>query len=482
MTSMSCTGSSMRAPFGHAAGAPEDQGDPDHLAVDALAVEHPAVLVELLAVIRIEGDGTERPSRPSTRSRSRQPRDLGVHPADRAVVPVDRVPDIRGRVDAGLDQLLRGGRPARGQEGVGHELLQVLQLAQVLLAPLGVGPHRVVGPVRLIGRVRIEEVEVDERGDVAVVLQPLHEAVRVFPRRLRALGPRPPRGGLRLVQLLEALMEVGVRAGERDGRERHRRVPRVTVDLGDGGGRGRQPVGDLVDPVGGRVEGGHDGRRGRLRPARLRDGVVEERAFLGHALERRPGRPPVAVQLEVVLAERVPLDQDHRAGRPPVIVRSALPDRRRAPERDGARRVRGRGERERDILPRERREVDHPRLPTIGRGDGVGQDRRVLPVLPHRDAERHRRVLRCPDREVEDGPGGQPDLEARRLRRPGHQRLPEDVAQALPAHARRHLGQVLAPEDEPDGLDREIRVGHVGGPDDEVADRAPVTGAGGVIV
>ena len=103
----------------------------------------------------------------------------------------------------------RRGHAALGQEGVGDDLLEDLLLAQVLLAPLGVGPSRVVRPVRLVGRVGIEDVEVDEDRHVAVVVEPLDQAVHVLARRLGARGPGAPRRRLRLVQLLEALVEVG---------------------------------------------------------------------------------------------------------------------------------------------------------------------------------------------------------------------------------------------------------------------------------
>ena len=100
----------------------------------------------------------------------------------------------------------------------------------------------------------------------------------------------------------------------------------------------------------------------------------------------------------------------------------------------------------------------------------MGQDRRVLAVAPDRHVEGDGSVLGRAEGQVEHGPRGKCQLEARGLRRPRHQRLAEDVAQPLPAQAGRDRGQVLAAEDEPHRLDREVGAGGVGGPDQEVAD------------
>ena len=226
-------------------------------------------------------------------------------------------------------------------------------------------------------------------------------------------------------------------------------------------------------------------RRGRLRPARLGDRVVEEGALLGQPLERR-GRSAAR--------SRRASRWSFRSVSPwmRITVWAARPRRRRraaAPRARPRRRwcpaPRRSAERESETSwPANVREVHRPAAPI---GTAVVtvwvRTRRRLAAAPHRDPERHRPVFRRAQGEVEHRPRGQRDLEADRLRRARHQRLAEDVAQPLPAHAGRHLGQVLAAEDEPYGLDREVgarRRRWDGSARWRM--RAPVTGAGGVMV
>ena len=83
-------------PRRHAARPPEEQRDVGQLAVHALLVERPAVLEELLAVVAREHD-EGAPVEAQLAQPLDDAADLGVHGADRAVVPVLLARDVRLR-------------------------------------------------------------------------------------------------------------------------------------------------------------------------------------------------------------------------------------------------------------------------------------------------------------------------------------------------------------------------------------------------
>ena len=257
--------------------------------------------------------------------------------------------------------------------------------------------------------------------------------------------------------------------GEHDGRERRRRVARLAIRLGDGDGGARQAVVELVDAVRRRVERRQHGRRRRLRPARLAVGAAEQGALLRETLQRRGGGALVPVGVEVVGTQRVALDEDddvrstaRRRDRP-------APHRGRAPERDGAGAVGRGGERQRDLRPGERRQVDGAPLPPVRGRHRVGEHDALTARALDRYPERDGAVLGSADRQVEERPLGQREPEPRGLGRPRDDGLAEHVAQPLPADARRHGGQDLPAEDEAHRLDGERGAGDVRGTDEKVA-------------
>ena len=103
-----------------------------------------------------EGDQRAVGRGPARRSRSTSRRDLGVHAADRAVVPVLRAPTKRLGVDAGLLRAPRAS-PCRAAPWSGSAMTFFRPPsagARTRRGPCRVGAHRVVGPVRLVRVVR----------------------------------------------------------------------------------------------------------------------------------------------------------------------------------------------------------------------------------------------------------------------------------------------------------------------------------------
>ena len=124
---------------GHAAGAPQDERHVRELAVGRVAVEHLAVLEELLAVVRRAGH--ERPAiQPEAPQAFEQPADLDVHAADGAVVPAALVIDVGLGIEAGLHEVLAAGHHERAHGGIGDDLPHLARLPLVLLRPRAVGP------------------------------------------------------------------------------------------------------------------------------------------------------------------------------------------------------------------------------------------------------------------------------------------------------------------------------------------------------
>ena len=145
MTSINSTGSSTFGPFGTAPGPQRIEGNPDELAVDALAMPHPPVVVELLAVVGVEGD-TRAIGEAEVAETLHEASDLGVHAPDRAVVPVLRVAEVGVGVDAGLHELLVAGHAAVGP-GIASVItfLRASCCRKCSLAASRIGPQGVVG-------------------------------------------------------------------------------------------------------------------------------------------------------------------------------------------------------------------------------------------------------------------------------------------------------------------------------------------------
>ena len=147
------------------------------------------------------------------------------------------------------------GMPKSFMQRVGDELPRLLELTLVLGGFARVGEERVVGGAGLVGVVGIGHVQEDEERPVAMGFEPGGEAVDVLPRRLARslLGQRAV-----LMQLLEPLVQVRQLADEEHGRQAEGGVAGLAVGLREGDGRARQPILELLDPVGARVERGQD--------------------------------------------------------------------------------------------------------------------------------------------------------------------------------------------------------------------------------
>jgi hypothetical protein len=146
-------------------------------------VEGAAVLEELLAMVAGE-DEEGLPVEAQGPQSLDEPADLGVHGADRSVVPVAVVAHVGVGVEARLDPLGAGGHAECLEQRRGDELPDLLVLPLVFLSPGGISPLGVVGGLRPVGVVGIGDVEEDEEGHVAVRLQPGEQAVDVDARGL----------------------------------------------------------------------------------------------------------------------------------------------------------------------------------------------------------------------------------------------------------------------------------------------------------
>ena len=198
MTSSDWTISSTTFALGQPRRPAHDQRHLRQLAVDALAVEHAAVLVELLAVIAEEheqraprrGRGARRrlqraapspcPSRGSSRRTSRG-RDRRMRPGSKPA----------------FCQLVARRHAEQLPQRVLDELADFLGLA-ARAPPCAPGRPRCVlyGRARLVGVVRIEHVEEHEERCVAMPLEPCLQPIDVLARGLarsaasRSIRPR----------------------------------------------------------------------------------------------------------------------------------------------------------------------------------------------------------------------------------------------------------------------------------------------------
>ena len=142
--------------------------------------------------------------------------------------------DVVVRIETGLDRPRRVvGKPPAAHEGILDQLDDLGDVLAVMLSiRVGVRPFRVVRRVRLI------RGDVDRRraGRRKTAPRDVVRASRASRSTYSRRGLRRERRALRptasaLVQLFEALMQIRVLAGERDRRERQRRVARGAIRL-----------------------------------------------------------------------------------------------------------------------------------------------------------------------------------------------------------------------------------------------------------
>ena len=145
-------------------------------------------------------------------------------------------------------------------------------------------------------------------------------------------------------------------------------------------------------------------------------------------------------------------------------------DDRRAPEAERARRLGGQGEGKGHVAIGPSLQVRGGRFPAMRRRHRPLQHdvTRRGPALTCLRPERHRRGLDRPHRQLQSGARGQVQIEAQRVGRARDERFAIDLRHPVPAKPGAHAGQVLAPGDDPHGLDLERGAGRVRGTDEDV--------------
>ena len=413
-----------------------------------------AVLQELLAVVGNEGD-QRVVAQTQTLELLDQALDLGVHGADRAVIPRLLGGDEGLGVDRGLLEIA----------GSGQAVNALALLDDLLQIPLVIGDGIVVEPAPIVRGERperavgVEDVQKHEEGLVAVGLDPRQQTVDIGARRLAAMAfetvDRSP-----LVEHFDALLEIAVLAGERHRGGVEGSVAGLAKDLRESGDRRRHSMGQVVDAVGRGVERGEDRRYRDLGPRALRDVVGEACTLGGEPLQGGRRVPLVSPRGEVIAAQGVGDDQnDSLSGslarqslaRRGAVARfrqdAAMPQRGRAPVADAARVFGGQLKLQLDPPLHPRQIHRHP-FPALGACHRLVVNR--APICgPHCDRKGDRVILRRAHRQIEPGALAHLALPDDALRRAGDHRLAKHTAQAVPADSGRHLSEVLATRDHP---------------------------------
>ncbi len=137
-------------------------------------MEMSAVLEKLFAMVRDE-DKQHLVTQTELLNRLDDAPELGIHRADRAVVPVVvLLQDIHG-IDPKPIERFRSRLTSRRSVDANETRKRLLQLAESLVVSLpcvGVAPIGIVWTMRLKRRMRIGHMDVDEERNVTMQLQP----------------------------------------------------------------------------------------------------------------------------------------------------------------------------------------------------------------------------------------------------------------------------------------------------------------------
>ena len=269
----------------------------------------------------------------------------------------------------------------------------------------------------------------------------------------------------RLVQLLEALVHVAEPTHEGDGGQRQSGAAFLAEGLGQRVGRAGQDVVERLDPGGRGIERGHHRGPRRFRPRGLGDGVLEERPLGSEAREDGRGRARVAVERQVIAAQRVRPDEDD-ALRPLAVASGRgqrVVDDGRAPEPERPGSFRRERQDQTHFAAGETVQAHLHGVPAVRCRHGALRDHLLGRAGPRMDGnlEGHGAGLERADRELQPRMARQLHVEPQRIRRSSDERLAVDLAQALPTQAPADAGQVLPAGDHPHGLDLERRSGCV---------------------
>ncbi len=263
--------------------------------------------------------------------------------------------------------------------------------------------------------------------------------------------------GLVVAQPVDAALEADEARAVGVGGEHRRLVAAVAEPLGHGDRRRghRRRVDAAAQAAEHAVlERGHERHRRRLRPGRVRVGMLEDDTLARQLLQERRRRALVAVEAHQVGAAAVD-DVEDDVGRHLRAVGGAIGggahvgarfrarrrrgDHRSAPECHGARLRAARLEDETRVGAGERRQIDRVLAPARGVGDGLGEERLALAVDLGGDAIGDGLARVHPEREVEASRPDEPQREVERRRRVGVERVPRGAG----AHDRARTGGVV---------------------------------------